>query len=462
MKKFLSSLALAVLALVMVACGGGSGGGSSNLSQDVSGNMFMTGEDAPVASVLSFNITLTSITLNGQSHSPQVLSAPTTVDFARLIGLRSLIGFNAVPADTYTGATITMSSPVITYLNVGTTPPTAPTMNGTLTTSTVTVAFPTPMVVSGNGLAGMHMDFDLRQSLAVDGTGQITGSVDPHIYIMAVSASDEEGQVTDLTGGLVSVNASANTFVLQGPYGRQFTIDTNAQTQFNGSYSINNMAAPEFVSIQGTVQADGSVLASNVEVVATTQAFVSGRILALSPATGAVQSVTIFVGEELPALSGIPTDSVLTLDVSSVNQYDICFFDNWFTGQLFGNTSMVVGQRIFIGGSYDSSSNTFTPTMISLRRQGVVGDLVANSVNITSGNQGSFELQNNNLLGYVLGAPLQVNTGDGLAGTLFIGVNGLSGLQAGGQTNLVARGLVFKDPPSGNPVLWAHRVRVLP
>jgi hypothetical protein len=459
MKRFLSiSVLLALAALTLVACGGGSnsgfGGGGTNPSA-----VFVTGEDAPVPSVLSFNITLNTITLNGASNTPQVLTAPTSVDFARFVGLRSLLGFNAVPADTYSSATITLASnPVITYLNIGATPPTVATMNGTLTATTVTVNFPTPMVVTPNGLAGLHMDFDLRQSL-VTSSGQITGVVNPTIFIQAVSASDEEGQITDFTGGLVSVNTGKSSFVMQGPFGFQETVDVNSQTNFSPTWSLNNLAAPAFVSIEGTVQGDGSILANNVEVISTDEAFISGRILALNPTSGPVQTVTLYIGEELPALTGpYALGSVVTLDVSAITQYDICFFDNWFTNLAFSNSSMVAGQRIFIGGSWDSSTQAFTPSMISLRRQGVVGDLVAGTVNITNGNQGNFQLNNNLLLGYVLGGPLTVNTGNA---TLFIGLDGLSDLQSSGGTNLVARGLVFKDG-SGNPELWAHRVRVLP
>ncbi len=217
------------------------------------------------------------------------------------------------------------------------------------------------------------------------------------------------------------------------------------------------MTAPAFVAAEGTVQADGSILASSVEVISTSQAFLSGRILAVNP--GPV--VTMFVGEELPALSGIPVDTVQTIDLSQVpsNAYAVCFIDNWVTNGLFNANLLVVGQRIFIGGSYDSSSNTFTPEVVSLRLQGVVGDLLPNSVNIVNNNQGSFQLQNNLLLGYALGGPLTVETGNV---TNFININGLAGLQSAGQAKLVARGLVLQDPNTGNPVMWAGRVRVLP
>jgi hypothetical protein len=179
----------------------------------------------------------------------------------------------------------------------------------------------------------------------------------------------------------------------------------------------------------------------------------------LNPTTGPVQTVTIVVGEEMPAMSSAPVGLPITLDISQVSTYDVCFFDNWFTNILLNNSSIVVGQRVFVGGSLDSSTNTFTPSMVSLRLQGVVGDLVSNSVSITSGNRGSFQLQNGALMGYVLGAPMTVQTGDV---TTFVGVNGLSGMQSGGSMSLVAGGLVLKDPVSGNPQLWAGRVKVLP
>jgi hypothetical protein len=289
----------------------------------------------------------------------------------------------------------------------------------------------------------------------VDGNGQITGSVNPTIEVTAVSASDELGQITEFTGSVLSLNTSANTFTMQGPYGFQEVIDTNSQTLFNGTYALASLPSSAIVSVAGTFQADGSILASYVEVITTDKAFISGRILAVNP--GPV--VTMFVGEELPNMSPtIPVDSVYTVNLNPVapTQYDICFIDTWVTGFFFNQSSLVVGQRIFVGGSFQNG--TFTPDLVSLRRQGVLGSLVLNSVNITSGNQGSFQMQNDLLMSYAAGGPFNVYTGNL---TAFENVNGLSGLQSAGAANLVTRGLVF-DNGAGKPVVAAGRVRVLP
>ncbi len=467
MKRFLVlSALLAWCGLILAGCGGG---GTSLSTGPQAGAVFVTGEDAPLPSVVSLNLTINSITLTGASNSPQLVSSPFTVDFARLVGLRTPLAFNAVPADTYSKATFVLSSPVINYISPGT-PPQVSTLNGTFAsptstnpqTTSVTVTFPTPMLVTANGLAGMHTEFDIRQSLEVDNTGQITGVINPVMFIQAVKAINPEGQVTDLTGTVVSVNVAGSSFVMQGPFGHQFTVNVNGSTNYNAGYTLATLpTSGGFVSVQGTVQLDGSLLASDVEFITTDLAFISGRILAINPTSGPVQTVTLWVGETGGGASSL-VDTVQTVDVSAVSNYAICFFNNsWFSpNNLFGNSSMVVGQRIFIGGSF---SSTFTPDFISLRRQGVYGMVVPDSVTVTSGNAGNFQLLNTGLLGLSVGGPLTVNTG---AGTLFFQGNSntltLTDLQTATATTsvpVVARGLVLKDSVSGDPVLWSHRVR---
>lgn len=467
MKRFLAlSAFLALCGLTMVGCGGG---GGTTLSSNSQGAVFVTGEDAPLPSVVGLNLTINSITLTGASNSPQLVSSPISVDFARLVGLREPLAFNAVPADTYTQATFVLSSPVINYISV-VAPPQVSTLNGTFAnpsstnpqTTSVTVSFPTPMVVGANGLAGLHTEFDIRQSLAVDNTGQITGVINPVMFIEAVKATNPEGQITDLTGTIVSVNVAGNSLMVQGPFGHQFTVDVNGSTNYNAGFTLATLpTSGGFVALQGTVQMDGSILASDVEFITTDLAFISGRILSINPTTGPVQTVTLWVGETGGGSSGL-VDTVQTVDVSGVSNYAICFFNNsWFSpNNLFGNSSMLVGQRIFIGGSF---SSTFTPDFISLRRQGVYGLVVPGSVTVVGGNAGTFELLNTGLLGMSLGGPLTVNTG---TGTVFFQGNSntltLTDLQTASATvsvPVVARGLVLKDAVSGNPVLWAHRVR---
>ena len=94
-----------------------------------------------------------------------------------------------------------LASPVIGFISA-VSPPQVTTLNGTFAnptsttpqTASVTVTFPTPMVVGANGLAGLHTEFDIRKSLAVDGTGQITGLITPVVFIQAVNATDPKAR----------------------------------------------------------------------------------------------------------------------------------------------------------------------------------------------------------------------------------------------------------------------------
>ena len=463
MKLRAKLLALLAPLALLAACGGGSQSGSSTQNQQ--GSVFVTGEDAPLSSVVGFNVTIDKITLNNSTSTVTALSTPTAVDFGRLMGLRSLLAFNMIQPGTYTSATITFENgnpaPLISYVDMTTNPPSAQELTGSFNQTVVTVPFPSgaPLQVSSNGLVGLHMDFDVRDSLVVNGN-QFTGAINPTITIQAVSASDEVGQITEFTGNVFSTDTNANTFLMQGPYGFQETIDVNQSTQYNGSNSLSTLTPDAIVSVVGTVQVDGSILASDVELISTDKAFVSGRLLAVNPTSGPVQTVTMWVGEELGTSGVIPVDSVQTFNLSGVSTYEVCFFDNMLTQWLFNDSALVVGQRIFIGGTV--AGGIFTPDLVSLRRQGVVGSLVANSVNITGGNGsnlGYFQMQNDALMSYSAGGPFTVWTGNL---TTFENIDGLSGLSTAGTPNLISRGLVFKNQSNGQPVVVAGHVRVLP
>ena len=450
--KRVCALSLSVLLLTVILAGCGSNPTTAG-SQSQSGNAFVTGEDAPLSSVVSFSVTINSITLNGRNNtSAQLISSPITVDFARLLGLRSPLAFNSVAAGTYTSATFSLSNPVISYVDMSQTPPAVVKINGTLPQSpdSVTVNFPTAMLVSANGLAGLKMEFDIRQSLALS-SGQVTGAVNPVIYIKATRASDPDAKITSLIGGLVSVNASTNAFVMQGPYGRQLTVDVNNNTQFNSGWSITNLAVPAIVEVQGSFQADGSLMASGVEVVTTAQTYLSGRVLQVTNDTfGRASSITLWVGETGTDLAS-DVDTIQTIDVSAVTDYDICFLDGPVTESLFSNTSVEVGQRIFIGGSYAAS--TFTPQMISLRLQGLYGSFVPGSVSVASGNSGTFQVSNNGLVGFSAGGPVTLHTGNA---TMFLNMNGLSTLSADTTAvPIVAHGLLLEDTTTSNVSFYA-------
>src|SRR3984893_17214095 len=191
-----------ILVLALVALASGCGGGASTSTTTTppqSGSVFVNGTDAPLPSVVSFQVDITGMTVSDGTNPPvSVLNGTQTVDFARLNGLHTLLDLNSIPAGPYSGVTVTLANPEISYLNVTTpetNPPTRPTivtLNGTsspavtLTQSSVNITLGRPLTVTAGEIIGLSFDFDLRHSIQVDSNGQFTGVVNPSLGLKAV------------------------------------------------------------------------------------------------------------------------------------------------------------------------------------------------------------------------------------------------------------------------------------
>jgi len=470
-RLYIGLLSLALLSTaIFVACGGGSQSTSTNPVTNP-GTVYVTGSDAPLASVVGFQVTLQSITLSDGTNTVSALSQPTTVDFARLLGLRTLLGLNQVAPGTYTSATLTLSSPMISYIDTAANPPTVSTINGyfgapSTTTTTVTVALNPNFVISENGLGGLHMHFNLSNSIVTDGTGQVTGNITPQIQLRALQNGDDDKHVDELIGGVVSVNTSNNTFLLQARHGRQITVAVNTQTQWTGQNSNTwTLAAlqPNYtVEVSGVIQGDGSLLADSVEVESIDRFFLGGIVLQVVPPTGPATNFTMFVRTEVPDLANISVPGTATLNVNSNTNFDIRRFNLPVESFLFNQSMMVVGQRVGVAGTINPD-NSLNVRRVVLRRQGVHGLPVVGSVQITgSGDKvGTFQLQNNGIFGLILGAgapaQLKVMTSDV---TVFKNLpNHLNDINT--TTNHLAMwGLMLKDG-NGNPVFVAGYIEKL-
>jgi len=454
MRKLFTILGIVSLTLWLMSCSGGSQ--MSQTASPQSAMIFVTGGDAPLPSVLSFKITLNALALSDGTNTVQVLSQPATIEFSQLLGLRTLVALNSVAPGSYKSVSATLASPVISFLDLSTTPASVGTINGTLTSNTVNVTFRSPLTIDKSGLGGLNFHFDLRNSLQTDANGQLTGVVSPHVGIRRLQIDDDDAQIDGLTGSLVSVNTSGNSFVLQRANGRNFTIDVNSQTQFEGVSGLSALAAPSILEISGKAQADGSILADHVQLSTTDRAFLSGIVLNATPPTGAATSMTLLVRDEIPVLSGISAGAPATVKIAPSTEFDIARFRLPVGSMLFSASSLVLGQSIGVGGTVDTTTTpaSFATRRIVLRPQGLQGKVNPNSVSVQSGNNGSFGLVANGFFGFLFNAPLKVMTSDL---TRFRGVHGLSGLNSV-TGNVEVVGLLLKDS-SGNPVLVARVVQ---
>jgi hypothetical protein len=225
--------------------------------------------DAPVDRVLAFELTVTSITLTDTNGTTtNVLSSPTEVEFTHLAGTFEPLTLNSISQGTYAKATITVSSPDVTYIDPGT--GLIMEKHPTLTTPTATVTFPSGGLTVGSGATSINFDFNLANSLVFDASNNVT--VTPVFTASSVTvASNQQDQDTDdgnvegVQGAVVS--ASGSTIVIATEKsGIQLSFSTNASTTYDGVSGLSGIQPGEIVQIDARTQTDGSLIATKIEI----------------------------------------------------------------------------------------------------------------------------------------------------------------------------------------------------
>jgi hypothetical protein len=443
-------------ALGLSSCGGSSS--SSNPGAANQASVFTVGTDASLPSVISCQVMVTGVTVNNGTTNVPVLTTPQVVDFAQLSGLHQLLDLNAVPTGTYSSATVTIASPVIGFIDTTQNPPAISTINGTLTQSSVTVNFANPFVLNAADLVGLRMEFDLRKSLQTDAGGQVTGTVNPVFEMQLLDATDSEVSIDDFHGGVVGV-ISNSSFTIQGPKGRQWTVQTDANTVLDDpGIPIGSFTTATIVEVSGHLDpVSKSIDASEVEVVSTDKFFLAGLFTSIRPPSGAATQADLYVRAELPDINGIQDGQITTLALNGSETYRIANINNPITTLLFNNSALAAGQSVGIGGSLITNNGVSTLTVhrVVLRRQGQGGSWVPGSTVIQNGNAGSFSFTDNWTAGVLLPNPLTVLTTNA---TSFVNLSGLSALTGAQPIPLRVIGFILVNPSTNTPVMVARRV----
>jgi len=422
----------------------------------VTGPAFVVGTDAPLASVTSFTVQVQSVNaIDTSGNSVPLLSGEPTVDFARFNGLQTLLDMNDVPVGTYTSVAITLGPATIGYLNTQAgSAPTIQTEPATFTQSTINITLATPLVITQTAPVGLHLDFNLRKSIQVDSNGQITGTVNPTFAVNAVGPTDSGAYIDEFDAAVVSVNTTAQTFVIQGPHGRNFTVNVNGQTEWENNESISSLSTSSIVQISGTLdRADATIDADDVAILSQNGFYAAGQVTYVQPASAAATSFDLYVRGLLPTTTGVSLGQIAQINLTGQEKFFIYRFHNPLTEFLFNSSALLPGQHVAVGGPASGATNSQAVTVnrVVLRHWGFNGTVVAGSVN-AAGN--TFQMQVNGFAGILIPQTVTVYIA---APTVFRdGLVALSSVQDGENVRVV--GLLLKDPISGQTVLLAHYV----
>jgi hypothetical protein len=460
--------------IFMVFCGGNSSqmpsttSNSSNTTSNSSGSnsspapgngkVVVFGQDAPVCDVTSFKVTITAATLTSQNGGTpvSVISAPVTVDFARLMDFSGILNFANMTAGTYTSLNLTLADPNMMVLDVTKTPPVATAVTTTLTSSAVTVPVQPSLQVSASATAGLLVHFDLFKSVQTDSSGQVTGMVTPTFNASPSVATAENGlgEVEQLAGLVQSVTVSSTnaaftgSFVLQTVGGQNVTVEINNATQFDSendnASGLSQLSAGTFVEVDAYVDTSGNVVAKDVEVEEQENAnqhksaFPGVVISVTRDPSGAAAAFLLMVRSEDPdETSLVPMMSNLIVGTSDSTRFKITAGGLNEDDLTFDAASLAVGQEVVVHGKAQENTNApfLQASGVFLRLQTLAGNFSA-LLPGASGNAGGFTFTPCGPL--FKGQPVTVLT---FADTAFAGVSGLSGLTA--QPTLLVKGLLF-------------------
>lgn len=451
---FRGLLACALVAGI-VGCGGSSPTSTQATPNAQTGSVFLAGTDAPLPSILSFQVQVTGVSLSDGTSAPvSILNGAQTIDFARFNGLKTLLDFNAIPAGTYTTVNVSLASPVLTYLN--TSQPGAPTIsnvpNPSLVNSNLTILLAAPFTVTAGQNIGLKMDFNLHNSIQVDGTGQVTGVVNPNINFTVLTPGTPDAEIDDFTASVVSIDTATNSFVVQGPHGRQFTVQTSSTTEWENNDTLASLVPNQTIlTLSGQFESSNQTIdASDIAILSQQGFYAGGLVTYVNPTSGAASNFNMYVRSSLPTGTGITLGQLANVNLTGTEKFYIFRRHTAFSQFVFNSSMMIPGQHVTIGGPATGATNaqSLTTDRVVLHPGGFSGTVVAGSVDPSTS---SFQLNASGIKGVLFNGPITVYlTGD--TGFRF-GFHGIGDLQNAGTASVRVVGFVLKDSTTGNPII---------
>jgi hypothetical protein len=447
-----------------------SAGATRSQAATQKGETFVIGTDTPLAAVASFSVEIQSIEAIDTSTNTTVplLNAPAIIDFARFNGLQTLIDINSVPVGTYDKLVVTIGqspsgqNPSLGYLmSSAGNPPTIQYIVPTMTTYTITRNFPLhPIKVTQTEPVGIRMDFDLHKSIQVV-NGQINGTVDPVFNISVVGPDAPGAFIDEFDTGVLTVDTTNQSFTVQGPHGRTWTIDTTNQTEWDGDATIGELNQNTIVQVSGELtRATSTITASEVTILSQNGFYAGGLNTFVASSSGTAASFDLYVRGLLPSNTGLTLGQIATVDLSSTDKYYIRWnkhrLPEALSTLIFNADGLLPGQSIGVGGPATgaASESDVTVKRVTLRDWGYVGTVVDASVHPL---KDTFQMKVDGFAGQLVPQTVDVY----LTGwTQFrYGYTGIAGIRGGDLVRVV--GLLIKNPVTGNTILLGRYVDAL-
>ena len=127
--------------------------------------------DAPADWMLAFSMDINSMSLTGGNGTVNMVSSSTPIEMMHLMGIMQPLAMISMPQGTYTGASVTIGSATVMYMDPTSKTVMQKTISGPMTGDGA--AFPSPVTVGSTPIA-MGFDLDLAHSVTVDNAGNMS------------------------------------------------------------------------------------------------------------------------------------------------------------------------------------------------------------------------------------------------------------------------------------------------
>ncbi len=393
-KTFAHSARKAMVAVMLVAglvfavgCGGGASSVAANPTPTPTPGTASSSAaqvrfgDAPADSVISFEVTVSALTLTPSGGGAAVtipVGANNRLELSHASGKFEPFALGNLPQGTFTAANLTLANAELTFLSSTGTPVH---INGPASAQ-ITVPL-SPALTIGASPMIISIDVNLANSVTL-ATGVINGiSFGPTSFTITAKApgaqanqQDDDGEIEDVRGTVTS--ATASSFVLSvGQSKSSLTFNFDATTQFNDGVSATTLAN-QIVKVEGFTKSDGSLFAKEVEgLESNTGSELEGLITVISGTT-----LTISADDGIGnGMDDTKVGASFSVNIAGLAASKFRFDSgNGFGSSVpstlsFGPTTIHQGQRVEIesNAAVPPENGSITPDKIKLQQQGVSG-----------------------------------------------------------------------------------------
>lgn len=326
--KFSSLVTGAIMTVALaafVACGGTKGTTNSTSNPTPTSAQTTVVQinmgDSPADWMLACSINISSMSLTGSNGNVTVVSSTVPMEMMHLMGTMQPLTMMKMPQGTYTGASITVGSATVMYMN----PTTKALVQQTLSDPmSANVTFSSPINVGSTPMA-MGFDLDLAKSVTADSSGNL--SMNPVFHV--TSGMQGSGNPMDFAdGGIqqmmgVISGVSGSSFMMTSMQAAQtLTFSTNAST-VSDCGMMSAMGNGTLVMVDAMLQPDGSLLATRLSCMMNANGMMGGGIItAVSGNPPTTLTIVMQNGAGSGMMSSYLADGA-TIDLSGSTTYEI-------------------------------------------------------------------------------------------------------------------------------------------